>query len=125
MRYRPHSRMVEAYEYIDGSEGSLKLEENGKSIRFDDPYDVFANKDPRLFASVYLPGSPCQNSKIEWKRGIIVSDNEKYVATSQPDGGNTVEINGITYNTSGKMEEPMPEMPPRQASIRRNSGTKH
>ena len=22
------------------------------------------------------------------------------VATSQPDGGNTVEINGITYNTS-------------------------
>ena len=24
-----------------------------------------------------------------------------------------------------KMEEPMPEMPPRQASIRRNSGTKH
>ena len=90
------------YEYIDGSEGSLKLEENGKSIRFDDPYDVFANKDPRLFASVYLPGSPCQNSKIEWKRGIIVSDNEKYVATSQPDGGNTVEINGITYNTSGK-----------------------
>ena len=88
--------MVEAYEYIDGSEGSLKLEENGKSIRFDDPYDVFANKDPRLFASVYLPGSPCQNSKIEWKRGIIVSDNEKYVATSQPDGGNTVEINGRT-----------------------------
>ena len=91
----PTLEMVEAYEYIDGSEGSLKLEENGKSIRFDDPYDVFANKDPRLFASVYLPGSPCQNSKIEWKRGIIVSDNEKYVATSQPDGGNTVEINGI------------------------------
>ena len=98
----PTLEMVEAYEYIDGSEGSLKLEENGKSIRFDDPYDVFANKDPRLFASVYLPGSPCQNSKIEWKRGIIVSDNEKYVATSQPDGGNTIEINGITYNTSGK-----------------------
>lgn len=56
MRYRPTLEMVEAYEYIDGSEGSLKLEENGKSIRFDDPYDVFANKDPRLFASVYLPG---------------------------------------------------------------------
>ena len=50
----PTLEMVEAYEYIDGSEGSLKLEENGKSIRFDDPYDVFANKDPRLFASVYF-----------------------------------------------------------------------
>ena len=48
------------------------------------------------------------------------------VATSQPDGGNTIEINeSLAYNTLEKMEEPMPEMPPRQASIRRNSGTKH
>lgn len=40
---------------MDGSEGTLALEENGKQLRFDDPYDVYANKDPRLFASVYLP----------------------------------------------------------------------
>ena len=98
----PTLEMVEAYEYIDGSKGTLKLEENGKPLRFDDPYELFANKDPRLHASVYLPGSPCQNTKIEWKRGIIVSDNERYQATSQPDGGNTIEINGNTYSTSGK-----------------------
>lgn len=99
----PTLELVEAYEYVDGSEGTLKLEdEKGNKLRFDDPYDLFANKDPRLFASVYLPGSPCQSTKIEWKRGIIVSDNERYQATSQPDGGNTVEINGVTYSTSGK-----------------------
>lgn len=98
----PTLEMVEAYEYIDGSNGTLKLEENGKPIRFDDPYELFANKDPRLFASIYLPGSPCQSTKIEWKRGIIVADNERYQATSQPDGGNTVVINGVSYSTSGK-----------------------
>ena len=99
----PTLELVEAYEYVDGSEGTLRLEdENGNQLRFDDPYEVFANKDPRLFASIYLPGSPCQGSKVEWKRGIIVSDTERYQATSQPDGGNTVEIQGVTYSTTGK-----------------------
>ena len=99
---RYHRYLSGTYEYVDGSKGTLKLEENGKPLRFDDPYEVFANKDPRLFASVYLPGSPCQSTKIEWKRGVIENDNKRHVATSQPDGGNTVEINGVTYSTSGK-----------------------
>ena len=99
----PTLELVEAYEYVDGSEGTLKIADaNGKQVRYDDPIDIFKNKDPRLFASVYLPGSPCQSTKIEWKRGIIVSDNERYQATSQPDGGNTIVINGATYSTSGK-----------------------
>lgn len=99
----PTLELVEAYEYVDGSEGTLKIADaNGKQVRYDDPIDIFKNKDPRLFASVYLPGSPCQSTKIEWKRGIIVSDNERHQATSQPDGGNTIVINGTTYSTSGK-----------------------
>lgn len=99
----PTLELVEAYEFTDGTEGTLKLtDKDGKPLRFDNPYDLFAGKDPRLFASVYLPGSPCQNTFIEWRRGVIASDNERYVATSQPDGGNTVEINGTIYSTSGK-----------------------
>ena len=99
----PTLELVEAYEYVDGSEGTLKLEDqNGKQLRFDNPYDLFANKDPRLYASVFLPGSPCKGSTVDWKRGIIVSDNERYQATSQPDGGNTAVVNGVTYSTSGK-----------------------
>lgn len=99
----PTLEMIEAYDCIDGSDGTLKLEdENGKPLRFDEPYDLFTNKDPRLFASVYLPGSPCQDTRIEWLRGVIVSDNERYQATSQPDGNNTVEVNGVVYKTSGK-----------------------
>lgn len=99
----PTLEMIESYEYIDGTSGYLKLEdENGRPLRFSNPYDLFLGKDPRLYASIYLPGSPCKGSSIEWKRGIIVSENERYVATSQPDGGNTVEVNGIVYSTTGK-----------------------
>ena len=56
----PTLEMVEEYEYLDGSEGTLVLTNpDGSARAFDDPMELFANKDPRLFASVYLPGSPC------------------------------------------------------------------
>lgn len=99
----PTLEMVEAYEYTDGTEGTLELTgKDGKPLRFDDPYDVFAGKDPRLYATVYLPGSPCKGSVMEWRRGVIADGDQRYVATSQPDGGNTVEIGGKVYSTSGK-----------------------
>lgn len=99
----PTMEMVEEYEYTDGTEGKLKLTDaNGKPLRFNNPYDLFADKDPRLFASVYLPGSQCKGSVMEWRRGVIESDTKRYIATSQPDGGNKVEINGVVYSTSGK-----------------------
>ncbi len=50
--------MVEEFEYIDGTEGKLKMKDsNGKAISYDSPYDIFKNKDPRLLGSVYLPGA--------------------------------------------------------------------
>lgn len=99
----PTLEMVEEYEYTDGTAGTLKFTDaNGKPLRFNNPYELFADKDPRLFASVYLPGSQCKGSVMEWRRGVIESDTKRYVATSQPDGGNKVEINGVVYSTSGK-----------------------
>ena len=99
----PTLEMISAYDYADGSDGTLKLNDaDGKPLRYDDMFDLFEGKDPRLFASVYLPGSPCRSTKVEWIRGIIVSDNERYQASSQPDGGNLQTIDGATYSTSGK-----------------------
>ncbi|MEL7588840.1 MAG: RagB/SusD family nutrient uptake outer membrane protein [Prolixibacteraceae bacterium] len=100
----PTLELVESYEYIDGTEGTLSLTNpDGSKRRFTSPLDLFENKDPRLFASVYLPGSPCKGNNIEWIRGVVASDTEKYTATSQPGGGgNTVTIGGISYSTTGK-----------------------
>lgn len=101
----PTLEMIEEYEYVDGSDGALKLtNEDGSQRRFDDPMDLFANKDPRLFASVYLPGSPCKGDIVEWRRGIINSGGEQIQATKQPDAIETYTdpSTGVTYNVSGK-----------------------
>lgn len=99
----PCLEMVESFEYTDGSEGTLKInDENGNPRRFDNPYELFTGKDPRLFASVYLPGSPCKGSTMEWMRGVIAPDGTRHQASSQPDGLNSVTINGTTYSTTGK-----------------------
>lgn len=100
----PTLELVEAFEYTDGSDGKLKIyEADGVTLRrFDNPYDLFKNKDPRLFASVYLPGSPCQDTNIEWRRGVIAPDGTKHQAKAQPSEDNTVIIDGVKYNSSGK-----------------------
>lgn len=100
----PTLEVVEAFEYTDGSAGSLRIyEADGVTPRrFDDPFDLFTGKDPRLFASVYLPGTPLKGSKVEWRRGIIAPDGTKYQAYNQPNQDNSVVIGGVTYTASGK-----------------------
>jgi hypothetical protein len=96
--------MVESYENIDGTEGTLKItNDDGVPIRLTDPIDLFVNKDPRLLASVYVPGSPCQNTKIEWRRGVIDLDGTRYQADNQPNQATSVTcLDGKTYARSGK-----------------------
>ncbi|MCS3024446.1 RagB/SusD family nutrient uptake outer membrane protein [Bacteroides xylanisolvens] len=105
----PVMEMVEEFEYIDGTEGKLKMKDSsGKAISYDSPYDIFKNKDPRLLGSVYLPGADYKGyggGKIEWIRGVINGQDgigTKYEASAQPDKENKVVIDGQTYNTSGK-----------------------
>jgi hypothetical protein len=62
---------VEAYEYIDGSDGKLNrdsLENNLISID-----ELFKDKDPRFFASVLYPGASFQNGKIYCHNGTYVN----------------------------------------------------
>lgn len=67
----PTLEFVEAFEYIDGSDGKLKLQESdGTYIKYGDMMDLFKNKDPRLAATVCLPGDNFQTSFIEVRRGI-------------------------------------------------------
>ncbi|MBD1424466.1 RagB/SusD family nutrient uptake outer membrane protein [Sphingobacterium arenae] len=100
----PTLEMVEEFEYIDGSEGKLVLlEADGVTPkRYDDLFDLFEGKDPRLFGSVYVPGSPLKGTKVEWQRGIVGKDGKRYQAFNQPDKDNTVTVDGKAYTASGK-----------------------
>ena len=101
----PVLELVEAFEYIDGSEGALQLTNpDGSPRRFENLLDVYEGKDPRLFASVFLSGTPCKGGLYLWQRGIIDSNGSKIQATRQPNANEiyTDPVTGITYNISGK-----------------------
>ncbi len=99
----PTLEMIETYEYTDGTPGKLVIENpDGTPKRFENPLDLFEGKDPRLFGSVYLPGSPCKGSFVEIRRGLITPSGEKIESTQQPDAGETYVYNGVIYNVSGK-----------------------
>ena len=67
----PTLEFVEAFEYIDGSDGELRVQnEDGSYIKYGDMIDLFKDKDPRLAATVCLPGDKFQTSFIEVRRGI-------------------------------------------------------
>jgi starch-binding outer membrane protein, SusD/RagB family len=71
----PTLEMIEAYEYIDGSDGELKLtDNNGDPIEYKDPIAVFENKDPRFFGTIIYPFSKWRGNTIEIRRGIIDGD---------------------------------------------------
>jgi len=71
----PTLEIVEEYEYIDGSDGKLKIaDDTGEPIEYQDPAAVFENKDPRFFGTILYPGSTWRGNPIEIQRGIIDGD---------------------------------------------------
>lgn len=95
----PTVEMVESFDYVDGSSGELKVkDEFDEPIKYADPYDLFKDKDPRLLASVLLPGMPWQDGKLEIRRGIILPDNSRRTAPNATDsygtGENSIPIAG-------------------------------
>lgn len=76
----PTLEFVEAFEYINGEEGILKVTgQDGKPIEYAHPLDLFENKDPRLAATVYLPMSPCRGSEVEIRRVMYTKATDSYL----------------------------------------------
>lgn len=105
-RLGPTLELVEQFEYIDGSSGELRIEnESGDPIYYDHPTDLFENKDPRLLGSVIVPFSEFQGNVIDIQAGLY-DQGEKYEAgdyaamynpeTHEPDNENgTIHIVGL------------------------------
>lgn len=79
----PTLQLVEAFNYVDGSKGTLKIKnKNGKSIEYKNPLDLFKNKDPRLFATVMLPFSKWRGNVVHIRRGIITAAGDTLTSNS-------------------------------------------
>jgi hypothetical protein len=72
--------LVEAYEYIDGTPGTLNVD--GKV--FDSPDDLFRNKDPRFDASILRSGSIFAGDTMQIYRGIYDTDGTLYESEQVP-----------------------------------------
>lgn len=71
-RMNPTLELVEMFEYIDGSEGTLRTVDGvGNPIHYTNPADIYKDKDPRLFASVVMPFSTWRGTVIDVQAGII------------------------------------------------------
>lgn len=96
----PSLSLVEAFEYTDGSPGTLKTRNAGNTdyIYYDKPEDLFAGKDVRLNGSIIYPGSVFKGSTIEIQAGVKVWNGTTYVNTEGLIG--TVYSDGKTLTGS-------------------------
>jgi starch-binding outer membrane protein, SusD/RagB family len=111
----PTLELVEQFEYVDGTPGTLKLKNpDGSPIFYAHPTDLFLNKDPRLLATVIVPFAEYRGTVIDVQAGIY-DQGTKWEAgdysalynptTHQPDNTNgTIHIVGKNGLASSLLE---------------------
>ncbi|MDP4276121.1 MAG: RagB/SusD family nutrient uptake outer membrane protein [Bacteroidota bacterium] len=68
----PTLDMVEQYEYIDGSDGALKItDQNGNPVHYAKPSDIYKDKDPRCMATITMPFSTFRGTEIGVQAGVV------------------------------------------------------
>ncbi|SHF80467.1 Starch-binding associating with outer membrane [Mariniphaga anaerophila] len=103
-RWCPTLELVEKYDDINGNSGVLKVnDDNGNPLRFDQISDLFANVQPRLRATVMLPGDKFKGEIIDVQKGIFTSypNGEKLVASDHNilhNGRPIIGASGIGHN---------------------------
>ncbi|RYZ98907.1 MAG: RagB/SusD family nutrient uptake outer membrane protein, partial [Sphingobacteriaceae bacterium] len=82
---------------VDGdTEDYTGFDASKNYLRFDNPTDIFKNKDARLAATVILPGSIWKDTKIIIQAGVIAPNGDPHLLVNEG-----VEVNGTTYWTFG------------------------
>lgn len=112
----PTLELVEQFEYVDGTPGTLKLTNpDGTPIFYPNAPDLFLNKDPRCMATVIVPFAEWRGNVIDVQAGIYDLDVKweasEYGAlynpiTHQPDNTNgTLRIIGRNGFGAGATEQ--------------------
>lgn len=76
----PILNIVEAFEFVTNRDGSLPTKDaNGNYIYYDNPLDIFKDKDARLAGSIILPGSIFKGNVVTLQAGQKVLQNGSWV----------------------------------------------
>lgn len=76
----PTLEMVESYEHVDGTSGELIID----GVEYDQPRDIFLNKDPRFFGTYMYAEHPYIGRPVQIYRGIYDIDGTLYQAQGSP-----------------------------------------
>lgn len=97
----PSLNLVESYDYLDGSKGTMKTRtsDNSDFIYYNRPEDIFANKDARLYGTVIYPGTTFKGKDVALQAGVMEWDGTKYKTTEGPYG--SVYTDGKTLTGQG------------------------
>ncbi len=76
----PSLNLVESYEYLDGTAGTLKGVGTGSNTAagqanwtfYTNPQDIFANKDARLYGTIMYPGTSFSGKPLKLQAGVYV-----------------------------------------------------
>lgn len=77
----PTLDLVEQFEYIDGTSGTLPMGTPAAPVYYTDPLAIYANRDPRLRACVTVPFSSWRSNLIDVQAGIYdaLATPSKYI----------------------------------------------
>lgn len=88
----PSLNLVESFDYLDGSEGTLRTNStDGEPIAYDNLTDIFENKDPRLYGSVIYPGTNFKGLPVNMQAGVAVWQESGYEYLAAQDLGSNYE----------------------------------
>lgn len=101
----PSLNLVEDYDYLDGSSGELRTRtaDDSDYIYYDNPEDIFANKDARLYGTVIYPGSTFKGQEIVMQAGVAVwnAETSTYDFVESGELGSTYEDGGLLTGPAG------------------------
>ena len=109
-RFNPTLELIDTYESYSnpGHSSPIVTTEDGitddyrgydpsrKYLIFDDPTEIFTDKDARMHATIILPGSMWKNTKIVVQGGYIKPDGTPVIEADE-----SIEVDGKTYYTYG------------------------
>jgi hypothetical protein len=103
----PTLGFVESFEYTNSFDGTLKnIDGSGNYIFYDNLLDIFANKDPRLFGTVLVPGSTFKGKDVSIQAGVAIwSSGNNFTFSTAPSIGDLYTDGLLWTGASGPLGE--------------------
>ncbi|WP_394677054.1 RagB/SusD family nutrient uptake outer membrane protein [uncultured Sphingobacterium sp.] len=98
----PVLNLVEAFEYTDDRNGALKTKTaTGDYIYYNNPEEIFAHKDARLYGTVIYSGADFAGTKITYQAGVRYKEGGVWKTMTAIPGTSKPEFGGIITSKDG------------------------